>query len=207
VSPGWIALDVGAHIGYYALLLARLVGENGHVFALEPARAAYDALLRNLSLNPYSNVTPLQVGLGDHCRSAALGYPDPNHPSQAHVVTTSAQATETVTLTTLDRFALDYCIPRLDFVKVDIEGYESAFLAGAHETLSRFRPILMVEVNHRALARFGATATSFLRTLRLLRYRLFVPTHFGRLRLHKSHNATLSYYNLFCLPEEEAFVK
>src|SRR5207244_3754027 len=57
VRRGSVVLDIGAHIGYYTLLMARLVGPQGRVFAFEPNPANYDLLRRNIQINSYRNVT------------------------------------------------------------------------------------------------------------------------------------------------------
>jgi FkbM family methyltransferase len=72
LSPGDICLDVGAHIGYYTLLAARLVGPHGHVYAFEPSPGSYRRLRANLGLNGFENVTALQLAVGEHEGRAVL---------------------------------------------------------------------------------------------------------------------------------------
>src|ERR1700674_193031 len=57
VRSGEVVLDIGAHIGYYTLLFARLVGESGRVFAFEPDPANFAILSSNVAVNAYENVT------------------------------------------------------------------------------------------------------------------------------------------------------
>lgn len=65
---------------------------------------------------------------------------------------------ETVQVTTLDSLVAEPGLDRIDFIKVDIEGYEAAFIAGAHITLARFKPVLMMEHDSHHLARAGGPA-------------------------------------------------
>ncbi|MCH7635742.1 MAG: FkbM family methyltransferase, partial [Proteobacteria bacterium] len=67
---------------------------------------------------------------------------------------------DSISLTTIDRIAVSEDLRRLDFIKADIEGWELRMIVGAEQTLLRFRPNLMVEVNSEALARAGDTPDS-----------------------------------------------
>jgi len=78
---------------------------------------------------------------------------------------------ETVPVTTLDRFAREAGLARLDFVKADVEGWEVRLLRGAAATLERFRPVLMVELSRAYLARAGTTPEEAWRLLAPLGYR------------------------------------
>jgi FkbM family methyltransferase len=64
LAPGDVFLDIGAHIGYYAVVAAQLVGPAGHVYAFEPSPSSYRLLRRNIELNRFSNVTAFEVAVG-----------------------------------------------------------------------------------------------------------------------------------------------
>jgi tRNA G37 N-methylase Trm5 len=66
VRPGSVCLDIGAHIGFYSLLLSRWAGPDGRVASFEPVPYTYSFLLRNLKRNGASNVTPEQAAVGEH---------------------------------------------------------------------------------------------------------------------------------------------
>jgi hypothetical protein len=65
LRPGMIALDIGANFGYHTFRMARAVGNDGKVIAIEPTGWAFGKLQRNISLNSFNNIRPLQVALGD----------------------------------------------------------------------------------------------------------------------------------------------
>jgi FkbM family methyltransferase len=72
VDPGDVVLDVGAHLGYYTLLAARLVGPRGHVHAFEPSPSTYRSLCANIDLNGFKNVTPHELAVGEEQGRAVL---------------------------------------------------------------------------------------------------------------------------------------
>ncbi len=170
IRPGWVAFDVGANFGYYTLLFARLVGPTGCVYSFEPASANYERLRRNIALNNVSNVRAYRVALGDRCGEASLIAHSTGNPAEIRVGRTDEQGSETTALTTLDQAVEAERLRRLDFIKVDIEGSELRFLAGAKKTLSQFRPMMMIETHPAALGGFGSTIGEFAQSLAENRY-------------------------------------
>src|SRR5665647_859266 len=72
LHTGDVAIDVGAHIGYYTLLAARQVGENGRIFAFEPDPNNYEVLVKNVNLNNYKNVVPIKKAVTNKTGSTKL---------------------------------------------------------------------------------------------------------------------------------------
>jgi FkbM family methyltransferase len=177
VRPGWVVIDVGAHIGYYTLLFARRVGERGCVLAVEPALATFASLRRNIELNPAVNVRACRMALSDRQGVARLRFG--KHSGLTHLATHDDPGDETTPMSTLDDFVKEQGLTRLDFLKVDIEGAEGRLLAGAVDTLRRLRPIVMIEVNPAALAMLGERAEDLVRRLEALGYSLHTPTWRG----------------------------
>ena len=141
--PDWVALDIGANVGIYALLLSRLLTE-GHVHAFEPTETA--ALLRqNLAARHAANVVVHELAFGAH--SGTIEEP-------IYRIWGAAPETRAYKFTTLDEFAQDAGLARLDCVKIDVDGFDLEVLRGAAETLARFDPWVIVELNH-ALATRG----------------------------------------------------
>lgn len=169
IRPGAIAFDVGANIGAVALGLARQVGDSGHVHAFEPAPPNRRRLEGNLTLNPTlaKRITLHPVGLGD--RAATLHWhEEPGNPGNGWLRASSPDGTP-VPVRTLDEVTPALRLPRLDFIKIDVEGMEDAVLRGAVETLRRWKPALYFET----LARFrdeGAGHASIPGQLRPLGY-------------------------------------
>jgi FkbM family methyltransferase len=199
VRPGWVVVDVGAHIGYYSLLFSRLVGATGEVHAFEPAPSTYDGLKRNIELNKAWNVSPYRIGLADSTQETSLLPGKGGDSGRAHLAPSQEPGSNRVLVTTLDRFVNERALRRLDLIKVDIEGAEQRFLSGAEHTVRRFRPILMIEVNPTMLELFGTGAEKLIQALSHYGYVLREPTWRG-LRPLGSLPAAGQYCNVVALP-------
>ncbi len=142
VQHGAIVLDVGANIGAHTIPLAQLVGSGGVVVAFEPQPVLHRILCANLVLNSIPNVLTYAMALGDcegDCLVPDLDYSQPNN--FGGIAIDMVEEGEVVPLGMLDTFQLE----RVDFIKLDVEGYESKVLAGAAETIARCRPIMYIE--------------------------------------------------------------
>jgi FkbM family methyltransferase len=197
IKPGWVAVDVGANLGYHTLILASLVGSNGRVYAFEPVTETYGQLMQNISLNPYANILPLHTALLD--RPQTIQFVVPLHNKGKARMASGNLGTETVTATTLDAFCDERGLQQLDFLKVDIEGSEHLFLRGAACTLARFRPLLLIELNASLLAQLDSSPSAIAATLQGLGYTLRVPSWRGLTPL-RALPKDQQYFNVFAFP-------
>ena len=164
-----LVLDAGGHAGQFAKLFARMAPK-GRVYTVEPGSYALSIMRPAIRFNRLCNITILPVGLSDSPGTVTLHVPVKKSGSIGYGLSHIADITEqrahrpsisdTISLTTIDRFAESEALRRLDFIKADIEGWEFRMIVGAEQTLSRFRPILMVEVASETLARAGDTPDS-----------------------------------------------
>jgi FkbM family methyltransferase len=140
IQPGMTVLDVGAHIGYFTLLAARGVGEMGRVYSFEPLPANNTLLRRNVTENSFSaRVTIIDQAVTD--RPDQLLLHDSGHDAGTATLFSQGGTTFNVRTTSLDAWAAEQGWPRVDFIKMDIEGAEVAALNGMHE-LKRRNPRL-----------------------------------------------------------------
>ena len=146
IKPGMRIVDAGANHGYYTLMFAHLTGPSGHVAAIEPNPRTASLLRRSVYANGFDpRVTVFEVAAGaDDGVTLHLHVPD-HEPKNAHLVGEPTQGTVAVAGARLDTLLADW--PRVDFMKVDVEGFEEAFLDGARSILERDRPILVLEFN------------------------------------------------------------
>ena len=139
VGAGDRAIDIGANIGIYTVVLASLVGPSGHVLAVEAASANIRALQRNIALNDFDNVTLAHTAVGDREGTVQFGlHSDPGRSSMV----AETDRFESVSVTRLDSLVASRPVR---FVKIDIEGAEPLALLGADAILSQDRPAIQFE--------------------------------------------------------------
>lgn len=155
VKVGDTVFDIGANIGSHTIPLAQLVGLNGKVVAFEPTDYAYSKLQRNLNLNPtlQSRVTTVQallVATGEDQKPEGIpsswSLEAPSIGEHVHPVHKGTyNSLEGAATIQLDQWVADNHLNHLDFVKIDVDGFEVDVLEGAKHTLRRFRPVIMME--------------------------------------------------------------
>ncbi len=149
--PGFVrqegtVLDIGANIGYYSLLLSRLVGARGLVIAVEPHPENSHLLELNLRLNGVNNVRVMSVAVSDKVGTAEMFVAEGSNWHSLHPTERTGQKTILVPTVTIDMIASQFERP-IDLIRMDIEGWETKALQGAEETLRRDRPSLVIEVH------------------------------------------------------------
>jgi FkbM family methyltransferase len=173
VRPGDVFIDVGANIGYFSMLAAQR--QPSQVLAVEPVGRTFDVLARNVRHNGLGGVIhPLNVALGSHASTVRLVSTRGPKNHVEYAVGGNDRDLEKVeaSLTTLDSLLKSPGSPaRVDFIKVDIEGYEYEFLKGARETIARFKPMMLMEVEQHRLEKFGVQASDVFGFLAELGYR------------------------------------
>jgi FkbM family methyltransferase len=145
LKPGDLFLDVGASIGFFTVIAARLVGPDGRVVAIEPSPAAVSALRHNVTLNSFTNVEVHTLALSD--TSGTGTFAEGGKLVWGQVTSKDGGAEGNVVLTTLDELVLRHDL-RPNVVKMDIEGAETDALRGASETLESIRPIVLCETHN-----------------------------------------------------------
>ncbi|MBV9375442.1 MAG: FkbM family methyltransferase [Alphaproteobacteria bacterium] len=155
LRPGSVVIDVGAHLGEWAVPLARKVGEAGRVLAIEPAPRAAAALETTLVANALHQAEPVRCAVGDHDGVAEFAVPI---VTSARIDSGTARIGPAcaghealqVPLRRLDSLADEYDLAALDLIKIDTEGHERRVLDGAADILRRHRPVLVIETGHEA---------------------------------------------------------
>lgn len=147
VGEGNIALDIGANAGWYSILLANLVGENGEVHAFEPLDDANQALIENAELNGCTNLHVHPHAVSNKEGESELFVPS-YHLNTLASLTPNPYVSESrlkCQLISLDRFVQDNSLSNVHFIKIDAEGHELAILQGAKQMICACHPILMLE--------------------------------------------------------------
>lgn len=179
LRAGMTFLDGGANDGIYSLFAAKRVGASGTVVAVEPSSREYRRLLENVRLNRLP-VRTIQGALGSAPGTATLAVAEDGHEGQNTIgaaVSNPKIATrehEEVVVTTIDEIAREGPFTRFDVIKLDVEGGEVDALLGAHETLRRDRPLILLEAEAERLASQSRTKDDLRAVLSAADYELHV---------------------------------
>ena len=173
ITPGMVCLDIGAMIGYFTLIMARLVGEKGKVFAFEPEPHNFDLLVKNIAINGYDNITVVPKAISNKNGKTEFFLDRINLGS--HSLVKPRQDTQTlekdiieVEAQTLDSLFRDYK-GKIDFAKIDAGGAETAVLEGMEHIIKKNKDLMIItQFQPGPLAAFGSSPEEFQN--RLLQY-------------------------------------
>jgi len=133
-----VCWDVGANVGFYTLLFAKLVGARGRVFAFEPFHRNVEMLRRHVDMNEYRNVRLFSCALGDFDGHVSFD-PGPN----AHMGRIKVEGRVSVPCSRADTLLATGEIEAPDLIKIDVEGAEVDVLQGARRAMERHPSIVL----------------------------------------------------------------
>lgn len=175
VTKDMICFDIGANIGAHTFAMAKICNK---VYAFEPTTWAYDKLLINNSLNHFKNIQLLKCGLSDKTETKNIyirsSWPLFSNPDKVE---------ENVYFTTIDDFGL-----QVDFMKIDVDGYEPQILTGGIETIKKYKPIIIIE--------FVLNKEFIFNFLKVLGYKFYSEVTYKEINPFKNRT-----FNIICLPE------
>lgn len=181
IQPGWHILDVGAHIGYYSLLFGKQCGPQGMVASFEPTLRVFNALNANIELNGIKNIRTFHLALSDR-----RGHVVMKQENRGMMLTDEeGDAESTTEMIPFDEFwpTLDW--PKVDLVKIDVEGAELGVLTGMENMLQKYHPHLFVEIHPLHLKKcFHSSADEVLRFLTEKHHYKLVPVDSDSLQIN-----------------------
>lgn len=184
VEPGDVALDIGANLGLVSLQLAQRVGSKGAVHAFEPSPRLSSFLERTIKGNPTLNIVHHPIALGREKSELPLHVPFGN-AGAATLKSDGQQVAETsvsVPVFALSEFADEIGLSRADFIKIDVEGFETEVIQGAVEFIKKSRPKVIVLEEHASVS--DRSLPPALSALNDLSYELFaLPKQLFRFQL------------------------
>ena len=159
ITEDMTIIDIGANIGYYALLESQLASR-GHVFAIEPVLGNYNTLIKNITLNDCHNISTYNFAIGNsNGYSEMYIYDKCNWSSFTKIPGGNIIATTQVPVFTLDTFIESHLTQNPHFIRMDVEGFEYEIVMGMQKTLQIAAPlILMIEMHPHLMSREKMTA-------------------------------------------------
>src|SRR5450755_2144870 len=151
VRPGDQCIDIGAHLGYFTLELSRLAGNNGHVYAIEPMSKFFNVLKGMVENRGLKNITLYPYAMGGEAGFVEMGIPRVNNMKKfayARVIRSSTflEYVESEQVKNVYGDELFRYLPRVDFIKCDVEGLELAVFRSFIDIIRKHQPIVLCEL-------------------------------------------------------------
>ena len=144
-----IAIDIGANVGAHTILMSKLVGENGKVYAFEPCRNHSEILFYNLMNNNCFNTTIYPYGCGDKDENMYIEkrFFDTKKVENFGAITLQKESLdendEKIEIRSIDSFNF----PKIDVIKIDAEGMENKIINGMKDTIYKYKPKMIIEIH------------------------------------------------------------
>lgn len=209
IKKGDVVLDLGANVGYYSLIFAKLVGENGKVFAFEPDPTNFALLKKNVETNGYKNVTLVQKAVSNKTGKIRLYLAEDNKVDQRIYNSHDGRKSIEIEAIRLDEYFKNYN-GKIDFIKMDIQGAEGGAIQGMFNLLKKNNVKIITEFWPIGLKRFGIDPEEYLKLLIELGFKLYEineqkkkiePVNIPKL-LETYTPEKENYTNLLCAEEE-----
>ncbi|HEY8937844.1 MAG TPA: FkbM family methyltransferase [Cyclobacteriaceae bacterium] len=189
-----VVFDIGANVGYLTLNFARTCS-HGHVYSFEPDTQNREALLTNIKLNTFQNINTYKVALGSQRGKASLYKYYPGNPGTNRILNEkpiTKHTVEEVNVITLDNFVDEEKISKVDLIKVDVEGFEKFVIEGARKVISKWKPVLFVELVEFNVNQQGYTCASLVEFIESFGYEVKDATTMSAVdKSKKNHNTDI----------------
>lgn len=185
LTPGAVFFDVGANIGYYSFLALDRVREDGVVYSFECNPQPLNAFKRTIRLHKPRNLFLENVAVWNH--DGEIAFTIERESGHSHV-TPSNSSGVSVRCRSLDSWAREHSVGRVDIIKIDVEGCELQVLEGAVQLIKACRPLIVCELDPVLTRRFGYEPARLTEMLEAMHYRIeslrgaFSPTIVARYR-------------------------
>lgn len=172
IKSGYTCLDIGANLGYYSAFLSKFAGPSGKVYAVEPVPLFAEIWKKNTKNRNSSKLHLFNCALGESSTTVEMGMPVIDgvvHHGMTKILTDKNQEYQkTFSVQMQNPDVLFSAIEKIDFIKVDVEGYESIVFNNMKETLSKHKPMIQSELS-------GATnRINVINTLSALNYKIYI---------------------------------
>jgi FkbM family methyltransferase len=151
VHEGDNCIDIGAHLGYFTIELSRLVGKDGHVYAIEPMSKFHNTLRDIIEKRALKNIKLYQYAMGGDTEFVEMGIPKVNNVKKfayARIMRTSTflEYVESEKVRNVFGDELFHGLPKVDFIKCDVEGLELSVIQSFRNIIDKYRPFILCEL-------------------------------------------------------------
>jgi FkbM family methyltransferase len=193
IKKGDFILDIGANIGFHTLYFAELTGVNGKVFSFEPIPINFDALQRNIELNQFPQIKPVNKALGNiNMQMNVHINQDAQNPGAFNLFENGEKNT-IIACIKGDDYLAENKISKINFIKVDVEGFELEVFKGLTKTIQNSKPIIIFEYDKNYQAKLNEDPKAIIQFLANFSYQFFSIDGYGQLKtLHIEDEITSS---------------
>ena len=203
-----VIFDVGANVGFYSLHWASRLAPGGTIHSFEPVPSTFSWLARNIALNHLEEVIHANnFGLGDTPADVSLFVPDFTGCGAASMRDLHPEEHSQelkIHLDTLDHYFSAAGLQQLDLLKADVEGAELSVLRGARETISRYHPLIFLELLRKWSRPFGYHPNDVIEMLRGFGYRCYTFGETGLIPFGSMNEETPQKNFFFAHPDRHA---
>ena len=204
LQPSSTILDIGAHIGWYAVTLGKMFPKS-QIYAFEPIPATWQVLQRNLERNGLRNVLAMNVGCAQKEQEKELYYFKGGSAlaSIENLINHDRAIKIQCLLKPLDILVKELLIEKVDFIKCDAEGSELFVLQGAQEIINQYKPILFMEIYHEWCQKCGYSPSDIALLLQSWGYKSFQGINGKLQEVHQITGYDKDRYNYFFIGRED----
>ncbi len=166
LKPNSVLVDVGSNYGWHSIKNSKYCEM---VYSFEPQKYMYNIQKMNINENKIININLINCGLGDKNENTEMAPIDYDLHSVPMGDLSIGSGGENVILRTLDSFE----IPNVDFMKIDVQGYEKFVLNGSIETINNNKPTIIIEIEEWQLRRFGYGSEELFKLIRDYGYYIY----------------------------------
>lgn len=198
IKPNFVAFDIGTNMGETLLNFAKRCPQ-GVVHGFEPIPFLYKRAVYNVHLNNFENIILNNMALSDKEEWLDVGDAvEYNSGSTFLIKSTKQEQNQQVRATTVDSYIAQNKIEKIDFMKLDVEGFEMHVLHGAKQTLLSFHPLLFIEIDDVFLRRQGSSASELIRYLKEFGYQ--TKSAQSKLMISEKDNFENCHFDIIAIP-------
>jgi FkbM family methyltransferase len=171
VKNGMYVFDVGSNIGDTLLNIAN-INTLGMNYGFEPVPFLFQSATINISMNPFTNISFYNLALSNKAEVLYYEIPKNRNSGSISMSFNGSGTTSEVKSITLDEFVENEKIPRVDLIKIDVEGFEGLVLEGAKQSIQKFKPVLFIEVVDEYLREKGFSAAKLISIIKSFDYQI-----------------------------------
>lgn len=202
IKPGMIVYDIGANIGVITLNVAKKILQQGKIFSFEPSPYNFKCAQANIDRNNFSNITLLNLGLGNKKTTAFLYNVNTNNRGMQRILQSEPnkeiEKTQ-VQIDTLDNTTQALSMPAPSLIKIDVEGFELKVLKGANHIINEYKPLLFIELDDNNLREQGNTAGELVKFLMQKGYTITNATNGNN--INQQTDFTNFHFDVLCTAE------